>query len=102
VDFHITARNGDLRGVKKSMAEFEENFNRKFGYPYVFLNEEPFTEEFKQSVAALTHNEVEFGLIPHEHWYQPNSIDEARAAAGRQQMMIDKVIYGGAPPLMVP
>ncbi|KAJ7824257.1 glycosyltransferase family 15 protein [Mycena olivaceomarginata] len=79
-------RNGDLRGVKKSMAEFEEKFNRKFGYPYVFLNEEPFTEEFKQSVAALTHNEVEFGLIPHEH------------CAGRQQMMIDKVIYGGNVP----
>ncbi|KAJ7253923.1 glycosyltransferase family 15 protein [Mycena rebaudengoi] len=94
----ILARNGDLPGITRSMSEFEEKFNSKFGYPYVFLNEEPFSEIFKQSVGALTRNTIEFGLIPHEHWYQPDWIDEAKARAAREQMERDNVIYGGSVP----
>jgi hypothetical protein len=78
------------------MSELEAKFNRKFDYPYVFLNEEPFTEEFKRSVTALTRSKIEFGLIPHEQWYQPDFIDEEKATAGREQMLAANVIYGGA------
>ena len=28
----------------------EDRFNKKYNYPYVFLNEEPFSEQFKQCV----------------------------------------------------
>ncbi|KAJ6556873.1 glycosyltransferase family 15 protein [Mycena vulgaris] len=72
-------------GRERSMSEFEDKFNSKFGYPYVFLNEEPFSEIFKQSVGTLTQNTIEFGLIPHEHWHQPDWIDEAKARAAREQ-----------------
>jgi alpha 1,2-mannosyltransferase len=78
------------------MSELEAKFNGKFAYPYVFLNEEPFTEHFKRSVAALTRSKIEFGLIPREQWYQPDFIDEKKATAGREQMLADNVIYGGA------
>ncbi|KAJ7907112.1 glycosyltransferase family 15 protein [Mycena leptocephala] len=91
----ILARNGDLSGIVKSMSELEAKFNGKFDYPYVFLNEEPFTEEFKRSVTALTRSKIEFGLIPHDQWYQPDFIDEEKATAARQQMVADNVIYGG-------
>lgn len=47
-------------------------------------------------ISALTHAEVEFGLIPKEHWVQPPSIDEEKASAAREQMVNDHVIYGGA------
>jgi alpha 1,2-mannosyltransferase len=80
----------------QSMSELEAKFNGKFDYPYVFLNEEPFTEHFKRSVTALTRSRIEFGLIPHEQWYQPDFIDEEKATAARQQMVADNVIYGGA------
>jgi len=89
----ILARNRDLRGVVSSMTQFEAKFNRKFGYPYVFLNEVLFTEEFKREVSALTAASVKFGLIPHDHWYQPDWIDEARASAVRQRM--GPILYGG-------
>ena len=46
--FVILARNGELSGVIDSMKQMEDRFNKRFGYDYVFLNEEPFTEEFKQ------------------------------------------------------
>ena len=48
--FVILARNSDLQSTVRSVREIEDRFNRKFRYPYVFLNEEPFTEEFKMCV----------------------------------------------------
>ena len=48
--FVILARNSDLKSIIDSIKQNEDRFNRKFGYPYVFLNEEPFSEEFKRSV----------------------------------------------------
>ena len=48
--FVILARNGDLQGVITSMKQAEDRFNKEFQYPYVFLNEEPFSEEFKRCV----------------------------------------------------
>lgn len=44
----LLARNSDLGGVIESMRSMEDRFNSKFGYPWVLLNEEPFTEEFKR------------------------------------------------------
>lgn len=44
---------------------------------------------------TLTNAKVEFGLIPRDHWFQPDSIDEKRASAAREQMVKDQVIYGG-------
>lgn len=41
------ARNGDIDGIVFSMKQMEDRFNKRYGYPYVFLNEEEFTEEFK-------------------------------------------------------
>jgi len=41
------ARNGDIDGILFSMKQMEDRFNRKYGYPYVFLNEEEFSEDFK-------------------------------------------------------
>lgn len=46
--FVILARNGDLSGVLSSMKQMEDRFNRRFQYPYVLLNEQPFTDEFKR------------------------------------------------------
>jgi alpha 1,2-mannosyltransferase len=41
------ARNSDIEGIAFSMKQMEDRFNRKYQYPYVFLNEEPFSEDFK-------------------------------------------------------
>lgn len=46
--FVVLARNGDLQGVVMSMKQMEDRFNKEFSYPWVFLNEEPFSDEFKK------------------------------------------------------
>ncbi|KAK7467143.1 hypothetical protein VKT23_004202 [Stygiomarasmius scandens] len=94
----MLARNSDLNGIVVSMKQMEDRFNKKFNYPYVFLNEQPFSDEFKTRVTGLTDAQVQFGLIPAEHWYQPDSIDEAKATASRNEMVKNNVIYGGSVP----
>ena len=43
----MLARNSDLDNVVQSVRRIQDRFNSKFKYPWVFLNEEPFTEEFQ-------------------------------------------------------
>ncbi|OJT15739.1 Glycolipid 2-alpha-mannosyltransferase 1, partial [Trametes pubescens] len=96
--FVFLARNSDLSGVAVSMKQVEDRFNKEFQYPYVFLNEEPFSDEFKDRVQTMTDSKIEFGLIPREEWVQPEWIDETRATAARKDMMEKNVIYGGSVP----
>ena len=44
--FVVLARNSDIQGVVMSMKQAEDRFNKEFRYPWVFLNEEPFDENF--------------------------------------------------------
>ncbi|EPT06130.1 hypothetical protein FOMPIDRAFT_133816 [Fomitopsis schrenkii] len=96
--FVLLARNSDLNGIVKSVKQNEDRFNKEYQYPYVFLNEEPFSDEFKKMILEITSSKVEFGLVPHDHWFQPDWIDEKKAAESRGQMIKDQVIYGGSVP----
>ncbi|TCD71889.1 alpha 1,2-mannosyltransferase 2.4.1 [Steccherinum ochraceum] len=96
--FVVLARNGDLNGISSSVRQMEDRFNRKFHYPYVFLNEVPFSDEFKRRITNLVSGEVEFGLIPREHWFQPSWIDEEKAKADREKMGKLPIPYGGSLP----
>lgn len=96
--FVILARNSDIDGVISSMKQMEDRFNKKFQYPYVLLNEKPFEEKFKKRVSEITDAKVEFGLIPNDHWFQPDWIDEEKASQERKKMAENKVIYGGSLP----
>lgn len=44
----LAARNSDLWGVAESMKAVEDRFNGWARYDYVFLNEEEFTDQFKE------------------------------------------------------
>jgi len=57
--FVFLCRNSDLAGVVSSIRQTEDRFNRHHQYPWVLLNEEPFTDEFKESVISAPRN-VEF------------------------------------------
>jgi alpha 1,2-mannosyltransferase len=42
----MLARNSELNEVASSMKQMEDRFNHNFNYPWVLLNDEPFSEEF--------------------------------------------------------
>ncbi len=52
--FVFLCRNDDINGVVSSVQQVEDRFNRRHQYPWVFLNEEPFTEEFKTCIYLLS------------------------------------------------
>ncbi|SOV06549.1 probable KRE2 - alpha-1,2-mannosyltransferase [Ustilago sp. UG-2017a] len=92
--FIVLVRNAELQGMRKSMRDVEEKFNRKYGYPWIFLNNEPFSEEFKRGVQQMTRSECRFGLIPREHWGYPDYISQEKAAETRVKMK--DIIYGSS------
>ena len=92
----ILCRNSDLDGLKQSLTQFEDRFNKKFKYPYVFLNEVEFTAEFKAGVKELISTSAEFGFIPNEQWSYPKWVDVAKADKCRADMERNNVIYGGS------
>lgn len=94
--FIFLARNSELKAVVESIQYMEDRFNKKFQYPYVFLNDEPFTDEFKEWTSQMVSSKAEYGIIPREHWQQPDWIDEERAKAGRDKMVDENIIYGGS------
>ncbi|KAG0373628.1 alpha 1,2-mannosyltransferase 2.4.1 [Mortierella sp. AD032] len=80
--------------MRKTLQNLEAVFNRKHGYPYVFLNDVPFTEHFKTHIRAMTNSQVKFGLIPKEHWSYPSFVNRTQAALNRQDMENRNVPYG--------
>ena len=47
-------RNSELPGLMQSMRQLEYQWNRKYQYPWVFFNDEPFNDEFKVCTCFLT------------------------------------------------
>ncbi|KAF9514521.1 glycosyltransferase family 15 protein [Hydnum rufescens UP504] len=96
--FVLLARNSDLPGVLESLKQIEDRFNKKFQYPFVFLNEEDFSEDFKKWTSEVTSTPCVYGKIPKDHWFQPDWVDEDKATKARLQMIENSVIYGHSVP----
>lgn len=68
-------------------------------YPYVFLNDVPFDDNFKQKTQGIISSTAEYGLIPKNHWSEhPSWIDEEKAKKAREEMAKNNVIYGDSVP----
>ncbi|KAJ2615728.1 hypothetical protein H4S08_001086 [Coemansia sp. RSA 1365] len=73
----VLVRNSELDGLRKSMRMFEDRFNRRFKYPYILLNDQNFTQEFRDGVASITNNEVRYGMLDDSLWgYSPSVTPE--------------------------
>lgn len=94
--FVSLVRNEELVSMMASMRGVEDRVNRKLGYPWVFLNEKPFDENFKKQISSMTRSKVYFGLIPRDHWSYPTHIDQTKASDKRKEMEANKIIYGGS------
>ncbi|KAG0218591.1 alpha 1,2-mannosyltransferase 2.4.1 [Mortierella sp. NVP41] len=89
--FVMLVRNTDGLGARSAIRQIEDRFNRNYQYPYVFLNDVPFTEEFKELIRPMSKANMTFALVPTEHWGYPEWISTKRAKAARKAMA--KVVY---------
>lgn len=67
-------------------------------YPYVFLNNGHFSDEFKAATSNVTAAATMYGEIPKEHWSYPAWVPQDKAAAARRRMERNGVLYGGCVP----
>lgn len=92
--FVTLARNSDIWEISKSIRQVEDRFNRNYHYDWVFLNDQPFNDEFKKLTTALVSGKTHYGVIPKEHWSYPSWIDKNKAKKVREEMGEKKIIYG--------
>ncbi|KAK6535543.1 hypothetical protein TWF694_001997 [Orbilia ellipsospora] len=94
--FVMLIRNLELKEALKSMKQIEDRFNHRYHYPWTFLNDVPFTEEFIRETSKRASGKTEYGLIPEEHWSVPKHIDQEKMQREMKKMQENKVIYGGS------
>jgi alpha 1,2-mannosyltransferase len=89
-------RNVELYDALRSIRQIEDRFNHQFHYPWVFLNDEPFTQEFRLLTTGMASGEVEYGLIEKNEWQTPSWVNMERAQKAMDEMAANDVIYGGS------
>ena len=82
----VLLRNSDLSDFIKTIHKFEKNFNQKHNYPYVLMNNEQFTDEFRNEIIKHTKSKIEFALIPRPHWSVPSWIDKEKFSQSLKQL----------------
>lgn len=94
--FVVLVRNEDLDSMRDTMQQLESRFNRKYGYPWIFLNDQPFDDRFKDFTSGLASGETFYGTLNSTMWGYPDWIDQDKARECREAMEQDGVIYGGS------
>lgn len=89
--FYMIVSNEELPLARAAVKSIEERFNSKLNvsYPWIFLNNQPFTPDFKKYVkkAVSNQNQVYFGQIDLEAWTYPSWIDIERAEMALKHMI---------------
>lgn len=90
------ARNGDLGELLNSIQQVEDAFNKEYKYPWTFLNDVDFDEDFKRKTTEACSGPTEYITIPKKFWSYPPWIDQQKAKKCMQTMADNKIIYGGS------
>ncbi len=89
----LLVRNEEAASIGLAIRRFEKRFNRKFRYPYTFVNDQPFTDRFKEKMRRLLDADMEFVTIPAALWDKPDSIDTTREQKAMAKMEQDNIAY---------
>eukprot|EP01134_Creolimax_fragrantissima_P003693 CFRG3693T1 len=93
----VLVRNRERDALVNVVETFQRRFNDKYKYPYVMLNDEPFTDDFKDKLShVLSSSEVEYALVPPELWNPPEYTNMTYARQQMKAMAEAKVMYGGS------
>lgn len=69
------------------------------GKLHVIIDAVHIDHALNRRVSNVASGPVSFGVIPRDHWFQPDWVDEAKAKAGRNKMVAENIIYGGMFPI---
>lgn len=92
----MLARNSDVDGAVASVKNVQEQFNQHFNYPWVFLNDNSWSDEFVTKVRQAGGNtSMVFETIPSHMWGYPAWIDQKKARGNMDEMERQGIIYSG-------
>lgn len=88
----MLVRNSELKGALMSMRSLEDRFNHEYKYPWVFLNDVPFDQDFIDQTTLMASGKTFYELIPEEDWNPPPHIDKEKLKANLENSK--DIIYG--------
>ncbi|KAI0532590.1 glycolipid 2-alpha-mannosyltransferase [Xylaria digitata] len=91
----MLARNEEVEQARHSVESLERHFNQWFKYPIVFLNDEPWNDEFIQTLNATTSAETFFESVPKKEWLFPEWMDQDDARASMKSQGESGILYAG-------
>lgn len=95
--FVMLTKNDEIDGVLHSINSLESHFNQWFHYPYVFLNNVPFSEDFKKQIKGAVSGDVHFGLVDKPTWEIPEESTDPEAFKNAIETQGDRgFLYGGS------
>lgn len=91
---YMLVRNMELHEALESIRKIEDRFNRRYRYPWIFLNDDEFTDEFKVLTSGMVSGSAQYGFVEPEVWNVPGHINKTKMDECIDQMVKDDVIYG--------
>ncbi|THZ72716.1 nucleotide-diphospho-sugar transferase [Aureobasidium pullulans] len=91
----MLARNEDLEEAVDALKSFESQFNHRYHYPVVFLNNEPWTDTFIHNVSGLVSGQAIFDTISANMWGFPDHLDQDVAKASIKEQGDKGIIHAG-------
>ncbi|KAI5792277.1 nucleotide-diphospho-sugar transferase [Pyronema domesticum] len=92
----MLVRNRELQKALGSMRMIEDRFNRNYKYPWTFMNDKPFTEDFIKYTTGMASGPVEYVVIPESNWSVPSTLNSTVIEDGMKNLQNAGVIYGGS------
>ncbi|KAI8985422.1 nucleotide-diphospho-sugar transferase [Pilobolus umbonatus] len=89
----VLVRNSELDGIIYSINQLESTFNSKYNYPYVFLNDDEFTQEFVDKTSSIGSADKHYGKLDTQMWGYPSFINQTYAAECRSEMASMHIPY---------
>lgn len=84
--FVSLVRNSEVIKIRDTVEQIEWTFNDKYHYPYVFLNDKPFSEKFKKLIQKATKSKCYFEQVDARDWDKPDFIDPGQEEEGMRYL----------------
>lgn len=91
----MLARNEEADKAARSVRSIDDKFNRWFQYPIVFLNDEPWTDDFVRQLNATTSAPTFFENVPKAQWTFPSWMDKDAARTSIKDQGDAGILYAG-------
>lgn len=90
----MLVRNFEIDEALASMRSLEDRFNRDYKYPWVFLNDVPFDQEFIEKTSLMASGKTYYELIPVDDWQPPDYINMTKLDENLLNSRAG-ILYGG-------